>query len=154
MEGNPKTSEARREESRNRPNPYFSRTTNWSKSLSLHYPYRSSWSGTRGIFGSFEPIWRTVWDLSSAYWIFVTQQLPLLPSYLATYTHAPLVDKGGLRPQLREIRWHYTHISIIHVCMVGRYRSIDPHTPMILPLTKHIHTYVPERHGADIDHRQ
>ena len=55
MAGNPKTSEARREESRNRPNPYFSQTTNWSKSLSFHYRYSSSWSGTRVIFGSFEP---------------------------------------------------------------------------------------------------
>ena len=55
MAGNPKTSEARREESRNRPNPYFSRTTNRSKSLSLTYQYRSSWSGNRGIFGWFEP---------------------------------------------------------------------------------------------------
>ena len=29
--------------------------------------------------------------------IFVTQQLPVLPSYLHTYTHAPVVDKGGLQ---------------------------------------------------------
>ena len=63
MAGNPKTSEARREESQNWPNPYFSRTTNWSKSLSFSYLYSLSWSGTRGVFGWFEPNKTPIFEL-------------------------------------------------------------------------------------------